>query len=78
MIDNLKDPTNWLVDEPLAFLERTYFLQFLRQRGYSLADLKILPPEEARRLRIGACMYAALRLAELEARARFVDDLFHA
>lgn len=79
MIDNLiKDPPNWLADEPLAYLERIYIIQFLQQRGYTLADLALLDPEEARRLRIGACMYAALRLAEMESRARFVDDLFHA
>lgn len=76
--NNIKDPPNWLADEPLAFLEYTYIVQYLQQHGYTLDDLDKLPPEKARQLRIGACVHAALRLAELEARAHFVDDFFHA
>ena len=59
-------------------LEQKFILEFLKEQGLTLKDLKILPPEEARKIRIEASRYATARLAELEARARFIQTIHNA
>ena len=56
---------------PHSELERQLINDYLREKGYSLNELKNLPEEESHRLRVEACSYASLKLAEIEARARF-------
>jgi len=59
-------------------LEQKFIKEFLQERGLTLKDLKTLPVEEARKLRIEASRYATTRLAELEARARFIHTIHNA
>jgi len=66
------------VNVPDPGLEQKFILDFLKEKGLTLKDLKALPPEEARRLRIEASRYATARLAELEARARFIHTIHNA
>lgn len=63
------------VETTNAGLEQHFINEFLAEKGLTWEDLVKLPPEEARQLRIDACKYATARLAELEARARFVSTL---
>jgi hypothetical protein len=52
-------------------LERKYIREFLKAKGYTPQDLIRLPKEEASRLMRAACLYASLKLAEVESRAGF-------
>ncbi len=62
-------------DDPEAKLERALMEEYLRRRNHSFADLPLLSPDERRRLLNAATMYADARLAEIGARAHFVEDL---
>jgi len=54
-----------------ASLEGRFIEEYLLSKGYRITDLHSLPKEEALALRIEACRYATLKLAEIEARSRF-------
>lgn len=56
---------------PTSILEQALITEFLLAKGYLRSELKDLPDQEARLLMIEACRHAALRLAEIEARAQF-------
>lgn len=60
---------------PESALERSLIQDYLREKGYSLDDLHKLPPEQAKALRREACQYAALKLAEVESRAKFQREI---
>jgi hypothetical protein len=62
-------------EAPDACLERSYIIEYLKGKGYTLRDLISLPPELARQLRVEASIYASTKLAELETRSRLVHDL---
>jgi len=64
-----------IMELPTAKLERMYIEEYLRSKCLSLADLKKLPPVEARKLMIEASTWASTKLAEVETRADFVRDL---
>jgi hypothetical protein len=57
--------------QPHSELEWQLISDYLKARGYSHQDLLNLPKDEAHRLRIEACQYASLKLAEIESRAKF-------
>jgi len=56
---------------PLSLLERALIAEYLLSQGYLTADLKKLPPLVAKGLMSEACRFAALRLAEIEAKVEF-------
>lgn len=56
---------------PQSKLGRLLIKRYLKDKGYRLEDLSKLPPEEARQLMKEACMHASLKLAEIDAKARF-------
>jgi hypothetical protein len=60
---------------PESALERKLIREYLREKGYSMQDLRKLPREEAKRLMSEACQYAALKLAEVESKAKFRRDI---
>jgi hypothetical protein len=62
-------------DDPEAKLERALMEEYLRRRNHTFADLALLSPDERRRLLNAATTYADERLAEIGARAHFVEDL---
>lgn len=64
-----------IMDLPTAKLERMYIEAYLHSKGLSLAALKKLPALEARKLMIGASVWALTKLAEVETRADFVREL---
>jgi hypothetical protein len=61
--------------DPHGPLECALIDEFLAERGHTLHSVDKLPPAERRELLCRASSYATLRLAEIESRAHFVDDL---
>ena len=66
-----------LVDSPQSELERQFIRQYLRDKGYSRDDMRTLPKGQANALYRQACRYAALKLAEVEARAQFKHKIHY-
>jgi len=60
---------------PQSALEKRLLEEYLREKGYSLEDLHKLPKDEAQRLMREACTRVSLKLAEVEARARFREEI---
>jgi hypothetical protein len=63
------------VPEPHAVLERAMIEAFLAERGYTLRSVDALRPADREPLLRSAVAFATLRLAEIEARAHFVDEI---
>ena len=61
--------------DPHAALERAMIDQFLADRGYTLHSVNTLPPADRQSLLRAAAAFATLKLAEIEARAQFVDEI---
>jgi hypothetical protein len=61
--------------DPHGPLEYALIDEFLAERGHTWQSLGKLPPPERQELLRRAASYATLRLAEIESRAHFVDDL---
>lgn len=64
-----------VLEGPQSALERRLIREYLRGKGYRLEDLRRLPKEEAKQLMRQACMYASLKLAEIESKAQFREDI---
>ena len=60
---------------PQSVLEKKLIEEHLQGKGYALEDLHSLPKEEAQQLMRAACTYASLKLAEVESRARFRQEI---
>lgn len=71
MDERIEFPT----EDPEAKLERALMEEYLRRKQHSFADLAVMSPDERRHLLQAAAGYAAGRLAEIGARAHFVEDL---
>jgi hypothetical protein len=61
-----------------AFLEKTLIEAYLQGKGYTLDDLKRLPEKEVKQIMKEASTYASSKLAEVELRAHFVQELHDA
>lgn len=61
-----------------AFLEKTLIETYLKGKGFTLEELKNLPKAEAKQLMKEASTYASGKLAELEDRAHFMQELHDA
>lgn len=64
-----------LADGPQSDLEKNLIIEFLRGKGFTLKDLERMPKEEAKLLMKEACTYASLKLAEVESRANFREEI---
>ena len=62
-------------EEPLARLEQELMSAYAAEAGYELLELLGRSDEVARRVLVEAARYAALRLAEVEARDRYLREL---
>ena len=62
-------------EDPEAKLERALMEEFLRRQHHSFTDLALLTPAERNHLLDEAARYADARLAEIGARAHFIEDL---
>ena len=68
---NKTDLKEHVDSSPQSALERELIAEYLRDKGYRREDLHKLPEEEAKEIMKAACMYASLKLAEVEAKASF-------
>ena len=67
----LNIPTRIASNAPQSPLERQLIIDFLKEKGYRLEDLKRLSRKQSKVLMSQACTFASLRLAEIEARSQF-------
>jgi len=63
------------LEDPESLLERGFIEEFLRARGHDSSRLNALPEDQRMRLLQEASVYAAGKLAEVEARAHFVRQI---
>ena len=56
-------------------MESRLIEEYLRTKGYRLADLRALPVEQAKQLMREACQHASLRLAQVESTAYFREKI---
>ena len=63
------------LDDPLASLERALIDEFFALRGHTRYSVGQLPALEAARLLSAACEHASLRLAEIESKAHYIDEM---
>ena len=63
------------MEDPQASLERAFIEEYLKTRGYSLHSLHDLPVDQVTALLKSASLYAATKLAEVEARAAYVHEI---
>ena len=71
----VRDPNIPPFQDPEAKLELALIEEFLHEHGSDLTALALLAPEERQRLLHDASVYAASRLAEIWARAHYVEVL---
>jgi hypothetical protein len=70
-----KEPDARAMEDPEGRLENALIEEFLRARGLDSSALHALPEGEAKRVLTEASVYAATKLAEVEARAHFVHSI---
>ena len=58
-----------------AELEQAFIAEFLEKRGHTLESIQRLPEAERHALMRSASLHASMRLAEVETRAHYVEDL---
>jgi hypothetical protein len=63
------------MEDPQASLERAFIEEYLTTRGYSLHGLQDLPVDQANALLRNASLYAATKLAEVDARAAYLHEI---
>ncbi len=63
------------MEDPEAKLATVYIEEYLRSRGQSLESICNLPKDQARQLMIEASTYAATKLAEVENKARALQEI---
>jgi hypothetical protein len=69
------EPGARAMEDPEGQLETALIEEFFRARGLDSAALRALPEVEAKRVLTEASVYAAAKLAEIEARAHFVHEI---
>ncbi|HEX9617556.1 MAG TPA: hypothetical protein VGA03_09060 [Anaerolineales bacterium] len=69
------DPEECISEGPQSALERHLVEDYLLSKGYHKEDLQKLPKEQAKALMREACTYASLKLAELEAKSQFRNEI---
>lgn len=77
-MDDKQIPTDLekcLAEGPQSTLEKNLIVEYLRTKGYEYNDIRTLPEELAKTLMKEACMYASLKLAEVESRAHFREEI---
>jgi len=72
---NANELATHAMEDPEGQLETALIEEFLRARGVDLAAVRALPDGEATRVLTEASVYAAAKLAEIEARAHFVHEI---
>ena len=63
------------MQDKYAQLERAFIDEFLRANGYDTRTVLTLPDDQRLALLTHAAEYAAVKLAEVEARAHYIHDI---
>ncbi len=63
------------MQDPLEKLEKMYLAEFLQSRGHTWQSVNALPEEERKKILTEASTYVAMKLAEVEGRARVIEEL---
>ena len=71
----MRERAETALEDPQAQLECALIEEFLQKQGCSRTTVDLKPPAERRSLLRQASLYAAIRLAEIDARAAYVHDL---
>ena len=75
MSDKPMDDEDCLTEGPQSALEKKFVEDYLQSKGYSRDTLHKLPDELVKQLMREACMYASLKLAEVEAKSQFREEI---
>lgn len=73
---NLPNCESKAQDEPN--LEMLFIKEYLREKSFTLEDVRNLPKLEARQLMTEASAYASAKLAEMETQARLIKEIHDA
>jgi hypothetical protein len=60
-----------LLEGPQSGLERKLIAEYLLSKGFWKSDLRNMPEEQRKALMKEACIYAAVKLADIEAKFKF-------
>lgn len=71
----MRERAETALEDPQAGLERALIDEFLTSRGSSLSTIQQQPTEEGRALLRQAMEYADCRLAEIDARAAYIQQI---
>ena len=63
------------MEDPEAKLATVYIDEYLHGRGHTLESICSLPKEQAKQLMIEASTYAAIKLAEVDTKARVIKEI---
>jgi len=63
------------VEDRNALLEKALIKEYLQSKGFLLEEIRKLPKDIANKLMKEASQYASLKMEEVEARARFIEEL---
>jgi len=77
-MSTIKNNGKPIMEDIHAFLEMTLIEAYLKGKGYTLEDLQKLPEVEAKQLMKEASTYASGKLAEVEVKAHFMQELHDA
>ena len=69
----VKRRTERMID--LEGLEMKLIREYLQREGYGESELAAMSAEARREMMVAACMYAAIRLAQIEARSKFIQKI---
>ena len=75
MSDKPVDVDECMSEGPQSALEKKLVEDYLQSKGYSREDLQKLPEELVNQLMKEACMYASLKLAEVQAKSQFREEI---
>jgi adenine/guanine phosphoribosyltransferase-like PRPP-binding protein len=70
-------PTQYIGRSVHSSLERQFIVDDLAENGYTLKEMQTLPDKLAKKLMAGACLYASLRLAEIESCSQFIRKIHY-
>jgi hypothetical protein len=63
------------MEDPTAKLERMYVEEYLKTKGHTWKSVHALSEMERKRILTEASTYASVKLAEVEGKAKVVDEL---
>lgn len=75
MSDTPLDLDGSMSESPQSPLEKQLVEDYLKSKGYSREELHHIPEEIAKELMREACTYASLKLAELESKSQFREEI---